>query len=68
MFPCLCSHAHVALHYKNSALAEWAQKQREDWAARNEGKVTDLTNERMEKLNDISFDWVGKREQDSDSV
>jgi len=45
---------------KNKPLGKWTAKQREQYRFRLEGKHSFLTDERIEKLNDIGFVWAIK--------
>jgi hypothetical protein len=54
--------------YKDAELSLWVQGQQEAWSERNEGKITDLTDERINKLNALDFEWTAEVEYQSADI
>jgi hypothetical protein len=61
-------HTRIPCLYADAALVNWVQCQRDANIQRNEGKITDLTDERIEMLNKINFEWKIDNECRSDSI
>jgi hypothetical protein len=47
----------VPISYANKQLANWVHNQRKQYNLRQTGKASDLTTERLERLQDIGFVW-----------
>ncbi|GAX24617.1 hypothetical protein FisN_21Lh282 [Fistulifera solaris] len=57
----------VPQHYKeNKALGKWVAKQREQFKLLKQGKHSFLTEDRLEKLNNVGFAWQVRSGIDSD--
>jgi len=41
----------------NLPLGEWVHKQRQQWALKNKGKYSTISQDRIDRLNDIDFPW-----------
>lgn len=47
----------VPISYQNKQLAHWVSNQRKQYNLRSQGKRSDMTTDRIEKLNAIGFAW-----------
>ena len=50
-------HGHVRVHTKDGQLGNWIMIQRLQYGLHRNGKKNTLSNERMEALNEIGFEW-----------
>ncbi|GKY91555.1 hypothetical protein MPSEU_000127400 [Mayamaea pseudoterrestris] len=61
-------HTCVPSQYEDAELVAWMKAQRDAWSQRNEGKITDLTDDRIEKLNKLNFEWSFEQANRSDGI
>jgi hypothetical protein len=55
-------HGHTNVPQRKNALGQWVNTQRKNLVYREKGKRSHITQERMDMLNKIGFDWVQDKE------
>jgi hypothetical protein len=55
-------HGHTNVPQRNNTLGQWVNTQRKNLVYREKGKRSHITQQRMDMLNEIGFDWVQDKE------